>query len=86
MDLRKEADVADGVAIVTVDALTAAELDSVAHTVATLVQDRDDVSRIDVVVTLDDPLDAVGHLVEALDGQARHYGKRVDIRRATGAR
>lgn len=84
--MRKEADVANGVAVVRVDVLTAAELDSVVHTVAALVQDRDDISRVDVVVTLDDPLDAVGHLVEALDGQARHYGKRVGIRRATGAR
>ena len=80
----RDPEVANGTAVVTVDTVTAAELDSLVNVVAGLVQDRDDVRRVAVVVAPDDPLDAVSHLVEVLDGQARHYGKRVDIRRTGG--
>lgn len=81
----REPEVANGTAVVTVESLTAAELDSLVTTVATLVQDRQDVRSVSVVVAPADPLDAVGHLVEVLDGQARHYGKRVDLRKNAGA-
>jgi hypothetical protein len=75
-----ELTVADGVGIVTVGELTtASRIDDFVRTVAGLVQERDDVRRVTVRTASEDPRGILGRLVQVLDGQARVYGKRVEL-------